>query len=358
MQIAMSEREPRSRRLTLETIAVALSACLLEAWGLVQIQAVPQADLRQFLPLHFGISGLVLAWLGLTFQRGKTSPEPALLALATLSLGPLGSGGCCLAMLGNCLLLNSRRQGFMHWYDMLFREERKTSGQELFELLEMGRVRSEESQAIVSFTDFLAFGTPEQKQAIMTLMAKNFRPTFAPALLQAINDDEATVRVMAATAAAHVEKGFLERFLVAKRQSEERPDDFNAQLDLAYLLDDYGYTGLLDSARERENRIAAMALYQRCTHLAPQEARPWFAMGRLSLRGGDNPHAITCFHKAMSLGKNRIEVAVWLSEALFKERRFGELRHLADDLVRDRHAASALNENVRQALSLWIGEDA
>jgi tetratricopeptide (TPR) repeat protein len=355
----MIEMEPRSRRwLTLETIAVALSACLLEAWGLVQAEANLQADLRQIMLLHLGVSGLVLVWLVLTFVRGKTRPEPTILALATLALGPLGSGGCFLAMLGSYMVPNKRPQGFIRWYKTLFWEENKTSGQELYELLATGRARTEDSEAIVSFTDFLAFGTPAQKQAILTLLAKNFRPTFSPALLQAINDDEATVRVMAATAAAHIEKGFLEQSLARKQQSEEKPDDFNVQLDLAHLLDDYGYTGLLGPVRERENRIAAMALYQRCVNLAPNDARPWFAMGRLSLRGGDHTHAIACFRQAMALGKSQIDVAVWLSEALFKEKRFGELRHLADELFRDKEALSPLNESVRQAVYLWIGENA
>jgi tetratricopeptide (TPR) repeat protein len=353
------EMQPRSRRwLTLETIAVALSAFLLEAWGIVQTEADLQADLRQIMLLHLGVSGLILVWLALTFLRKKTGPEPTILALATLALGPLGSGGCFLVMFGLYFLLHKKPQGFMNWYETLFREENKTSGQELFELLETGRARTEDSEVIVSFTDFLAFGTPEQKQAILTLLAKNFRPTFAPALLQALNDGEATVRVMAATAAAHVEKGFLEQSLARKQQSEEKPDDFNAQMDLAHLLDDYGYTGLLDPVREHENRISALALYHRCASLAPNDARPWFAIGRLSLRGGDNTHAITCFRKAMSLDKSQINVAVWLSEALFKERRFGELRHLAGELFSDGDSLSALNENVRHAVYLWIGENA
>ena len=354
----MTEEEPRGRRgLKLETMAIALSACLLEAWWLVQTQAPPHADLRRIILLHAGVGGLTLAWFVWTLWRKQTSPEPALLALATLSLGPLGSGGCFLAMLGSALRLHQQRQGFMHWYAMMFREERKTSSQELFELLETGRARSNDTHAVVSFTDFLNVGTPEQKQAILTLLAKNFRPAFAPALLQAINDDEATVRVMAATASAHVEKGFAERSLAAQQESEEKPDDFDAQMHLATLLDDYGYTGLLGPARERENRIAAMALYERCAHLAPQDPRPWFAMGRLSVRGGDNARAIACFHKAIALGTNQIDVAVWLSEALFKERRFGELRHLADEFFHTQEAFSALNENVRHAVSLWMGEN-
>jgi hypothetical protein len=81
-------------------------------------------------------------------------------------------------------------------------------------------------------------------------------------------------------------------------------------------------------------------------------------MGRLSLRGGDHTHAIACFRQAMALGKSQIDVAVWLSEALFKEKRFGELRHLADALFRDKEALSPLNESVRQAVYLWIGENA
>jgi hypothetical protein len=60
----------------------------------------------------------------------------------------------------------------------------------------------------------------------------------------------------------------------------------------------------------------------------------------------------------MSLGKSPIDVAVWLSEALFKERRFGELRHLAGELFRDENSLSALTENVRHAVYLWIGENA
>jgi tetratricopeptide (TPR) repeat protein len=340
---------------TLETIGVTVSAFLVEGWGITQIAADPDAGLLDILFLHLGVSGFVLLWLAITLIRKRIGPEPSLIALTTLSLGPLGNAGI-LVMFVIYFLLGQHSQGFMDWYIALFQEENKTSAQDLFDRLETGRVRSEDSEAIVSFADFLIFGTPEQKQAILMLLAKNFRPAFGPVLLQAINDEDATIRVMAATAAAHVENDFLEKSLALKKQSEDRPNDFDAQMALAYLLDDYGFTGLLDPDRERENRTSASAIYRRCTGLEPNDARPWFAMGRLSLRGGDNAQAIACFHEALSLGKSRTDVAVWLIEAFFKEKRFGELRQLASELDHDLDSLSALNENVKRAVHLWRGE--
>jgi len=49
---------------------------------------------------------------------------------------------------------------------------------------------------------------------------------------------------------------------------------------------------------------------------------------------------------------------VWLSEALFKERRFSELRHLASELNRDGDSLVTLNENLMHSVHLWSGEDA
>ena len=342
---------------TLEMIGVTVSAFLVEGWGITQIAADPDAGLLDILLLHLGVSGFVLVWLGITLIRKKIGPEPSLIALATLSLGPLGNAGVLL-MLVIYFLLGKRSQDFMDWYVALFHEENKTSAQDLFERLETGRARNKDSEAIVSFADFLTFGTPEQKQAILTLLAKNFRPAFGPVLLQAINDEDATIRVMAATAAAHVENDFLEKSLALKKQSEEKPNDFNAQMALAYLLDDYGFTGLLDPDRERENRTSAVAIYRRCTELEPHDARPWFAMGRLSLRGGDNTQAIAYFRQALSLGKSQTDVAVWLIEALFKEKRFGELRQLVGELDYDLDSLAALNENVKRVVHLWRGENA
>jgi len=291
--------------LTLETIGIALIAFLIEAWGMVQIASTPEVDVWQIMLLHIRVSGFLLVWLALTFLRKKTGPEPTILALTTCALGPLGSVGV-LIMYAIYFLFSKQSQGFIYWYTELFPEDSKTSAKELFEHLETGQARKEDSESIVSFADFLAFGTPQQKEAILTLLAKNFRPTFASVLLQAINDDEATVRVMAATAVAYVENNFMEKYLVRKKQSEEKPDDFDAQMDLAYLLDDYCYTGLLDPNREYENRLSALAHYRRCASLAPNDARPWFAMGRLNLRGGDNEQAITCFRQALSLEIIRI----------------------------------------------------
>ena len=350
---------PYKRRywFTLEMLVVAVSAFLVEVWGLWQIRASLDTALHQVVIWHLSVSGFVFLWFALAFIRKKTGPEPSLLALATLALGPLGSAGIFIMFVIH-FLLGKHSQRFMDWYATLFQEENKTSAQELFERLETGRARSEDSEAIVSFADFLAFGTPQQKQAILTLLAKNFRPEFGPILLQAINDEDATIRVMAATAAAHVENNFLEKSLAMKKQSEKKPNDFEAHMNLAHLLDDYGFTGLLDPDRERENRVSALSIYRRCSELVPDDVRPWVAMGRMSLRGGDNTEAIACFRKALTLKKSQPEVAAWLLEALFEENAFDEVRQLASELDFDLDSLAALNDNVKRAIYLWRGEDA
>lgn len=337
-----------------ETLVVAALACCVETWALY-LAAEKQVGWLDLGLIHLVVDCIVIAWAVWAKRRIDGIRTGVALAVAVVALGPVGSLGIMLMVV---LLAMFRRQakGFLEWYLSLFPEDERSVGRDLYDRLITGRARDDDSESVASFADFLDHGTPQQKQTILALLARNFRPVFAPALRGAMNDSDATVRVMAATAVARIENSFLEQSLRFRAACEEKPNDYATWLDSARLFDDYAFTGILDADREKENRIRAHEAYLRCAGIDPAQAAPIIALGRLALRSGKAEEASTWFERSIELAPGRVDLVVWLMEALFKRGDFSRVRSLSVGLGEDLDQVAGLIEEVKRSVRLWRGE--
>lgn len=304
-------------------LAVAVLTLCLEGWGLAALDhghlAVPAAA-----ALHVVLSAAALA---LAWRRGWQLGY-ALLAISVAAFGPLGAFGCLVAAAAH-LRFARTSTAFEVWYGSLFPEEEDDPGRALYERIIAGRETATDPESLASFTDVLEFGTRDQKEAVITLLTRHFRPAFAPALRLAMRDPTPSVRVQAATAMAHIEGEVLERTLELARAAEAAPRDAAAQLALARHYDDYAFSGLLDQQRERENRRLALLAYGDYLALRPGEGAARVAIARIHLREGRPVEALEILEACLADGLITREGLGWIMECLYRLGRYDALRDFA-----------------------------
>ncbi|HYH38324.1 MAG TPA: hypothetical protein VD860_08905 [Azospirillum sp.] len=339
---------------TAEFVAVALLALAAEA-GVVLLALgfwpVPGA-VYGAVAGHLGLTVLLALWLPWRHRRGLDLRLPGLLAVTTLFLGPMGPA----ATLGCALLFavfSRYAMGFQDWYLSLFPESQVEPAQELYELIVSGREQAHLAAA-ESFTDVMAVGTPQQKQAVIALVARHFRPAFTPALKQGLSDADPSVRVQAATATARVEHEFNERWQSLDKAVAGNPQDVATRVALARHLDDYAFCGLLDANREAEVRQKALDGYRACVAMAPDDDEIRHDFGRLLLRLDLVEEAADTLESLVASASDR-RLLVWYAESLFRLGRFADLRALCARRPEILGPDADLPDTLHAVMALWNG---
>lgn len=304
---------------------------------------------------HLGVSALLVIWLLTRRKRDLDLRLPGLLTVSTPVLGPAGAAAVLFSSLCH-VVFRRHATGFHDWYLSLFPENETVPAQELFELIVSGREQAHVA-ASESFTDVMTVGSPVQKQAVIALVSRHFRPAFTPALKLGLADSDPSVRVQAATATARVEHEFNERWLALDEAVRENSDDPVRRAALARHLDEYAFCGLLDTNREAELREKALAGYRRALDLAPGDGTLRHDLGRLLLRLGHVEEAERILAPLITVRPER-GVLVWYAECLFKLGRFDALRGLCRDHAQVMGGGSAAPDALGSVVQLWAGDDA
>lgn len=339
---------------TAEFLLVALAALGVDL-GVVQLALgawpVPGAAYGAIAG-HLALTVLLSLWLLWRQRRGLDLRLPGLLAVTTLFLGPLGPAAtlACAMMFA---IFSRYAMGFQDWYLSLFPESQVEPAQELYELIVSGREQAHLAAA-ESFTDVMAVGTPQQKQAVIALVARHFRPAFTPALKQGLSDADPSVRVQAATATARVEHEFNERWQSLDKAVASNPRDMATRFALARHLDNYAFCGLLDANREAEVRQKALDGYRACVAMAPDDDETRHDFGRLLLRLGLVEEAADTLEPLVDRASDR-RLLVWYAESLFRLGRFVDLRSLCARRSELLGPDTDLPDTLRDVMALWNG---
>ncbi|MBP2290538.1 tetratricopeptide repeat protein [Azospirillum rugosum] len=336
------------------------TADLLAALALVLVAEAGVVTCAAWLGSPFGLAGAIAAhagivaavafWVRSRVRRGLDLRLAGLLLVTTPVLGPLGPVCTLLTTLLHALF-RRYATGFQDWYLSLFPESQSEPAQELYELIVSGRETSHLAAA-ESFTDVMSVGSPQQKQAVIALVARHFRPAFTPALKAGLADSDPSVRVQAATATARVEHEFNERWLELEEAVRANPQDARAGLALARHLDDYAFCGLLDTNREQEIRDKAQDGYRRSLELAPDDDDARHDFGRLLLRCGLVEEAARALEPLIERTDDR-RVLFWYAECLFRLGRYGDLRVLAQRRADLMPIGADSTDTLASVMALW-----
>ncbi len=306
---------------------------------------------------HVAMTVALVLWSVQRGGRGGAMRLSSLLAMTAATLGPLGAAGALLAG-GMLALYQLKSHSFDDWYRSIFPDFQLDPARKLYEDLQSGREEGGTLDSVASFADILAFGTVRQKQSVIALIARHFRPEFSPALHRALTDIDASVRVQAATAIAKIEDDFSRRWVALEERLKRSPRNFAAAHALAVHLDDYGYTGLLDTSREKEIRHQALGAYRLSHGLNPADNSIQLAIGRLLVREGDYEMAAIALEPLVAAGEADAAAAGWYCECLYGLGRFDELQSLADDWCARHGDDEIANDNLVSALRMWRGRKA
>jgi tetratricopeptide (TPR) repeat protein len=340
---------------TLSILAVAVGATLLEAFLLFLLyEALGPAWIAGL------IHAVVIALLALAAWKirpnGGHSRYLVLLFVTTFFLGIFGPLGTMLAML---LHVQFRRNAtpFEEWYASLFPDHFDAPSEKLYEMLTRGLADSAKQENVTSFTDVLQYGSIEQKRAVISLLTRDFKPEFAPALQSALSDSNPAVRVQAATAAASIENAFLERAMELEQAAKASPGDTEALLAVARHFDNYAFSGILDGDRQAENRRRAEETYKAALELDPRLADAMLGVGRLMVRIGRLEEAARWFESAFARGVLRPSELAWYMEAVFRLGDFDRLRYAVAGFGDDLLADNTISDRLRDVILAWQGVD-
>lgn len=301
---------------------------------------------------HVLVTGLTVGIAYRVRQRKRVSRFLALLAISTAFCGPFGPLGTGFALM---LHFYFRRNAtpFEEWYMSLFPDEVDQPVRQLYEMLTRGLSEAAASKSLSSFTDVLTYGTIDQKQAVITLLSREFRPEFAPALLTALADDNPAVRVQAATAAANIENNFLNKLMELEAAAKATPGDVATQTALAHFFDDYAFSGILDDDRQAENRRRAEEAYQTLLKLDPENSDTILRIGRLLIRSGRVDEAIEWFEWGFPQGAINPQSISWYLEALFRKGDYVRLRSASRAFGEELINSPEVGERMRDIVKLW-----
>jgi polysaccharide biosynthesis protein PelE len=303
---------------------------------------------------HTAVTLALAAWSRWSPAMRADVRLPLLLAASTAGLGPVGPLGT-LVTIALARWYARKAIPFEQWYRSLFPGISQDSSTEQLE-----RMAESDADAgsLSAFADVLAFGNLTQKQALISLISRDFRPAFGPVLRRALVDGQSAIRVQAATAMNKLENSIHARTLELTRQTRENPGDVDTLRKLARHYDDHLYSGLLDAKREEEVRAKAIEIYRQCVAAEPGDFESHLAVGRLLLRGGSPEEAAKWLGQSMQTDQRTPQAALWYMESLFRSGRFAELRRLSRSQRESHENLVDFPVDALDAVRLWAGEEA
>lgn len=310
-------------------LLLAVASFVVETVALLKMQQVVITLLAVGL-VHVAVCSVLWGFAVFNMWRDRWRRGDLLLALMITTTGPIGAMGCVFAFILH-KLYSRKARSFQEWYESLFPDEVRDAAMELFDDIESGRESLASASSVTSFGDILAYGSFEQKLAVLALVSRHFRPEFAVPLKQALEDESAAIRVRAATAMAEVENTYLNRALRLSKALDEEPDNFDVNLAMARFLDDYVYSGILDEATETKNRREAFKYYEKCHELDRSNQDVHLAIARILLREGKHEETVNWLRYAQGHGLTDPRADDWFMESLYVMGDFDALRAAAAD---------------------------
>jgi hypothetical protein len=136
------------------------------------------------------------------------------------------------------------------------------------------RMRLDRAHATRPLLDVVIEGAQSEKFDALSLMAKRFVPALAPALKQALEDKDGTVRVLAATVMARQHNACTKRIGDAQAMTRAAPDRPDGWRELGQAHLDYARSGLLEASRADTELGHAQTHLTRAAQLGRGEEDP------------------------------------------------------------------------------------
>ena len=303
--------------------------------------------------IHLAISVVVSLIAYAQYRAGLDVQHLALLAIVSSVTGIFGAVGSLLGFIFT-LIFRTRSHDFREWYSLIFPTDLPSEPQTIYDSIIEGLDENPSSYSVMPFADVMKLGSENQKRRALAKMTSRFSPRFAPAFKSALNDNNNTIRVQAATAIAKVEREFASKLNRIEQARALMPNDPLLTLALAKFYDDYAFTGVLDSELEKLNRERAINAYKSYLQQDPNSEEAWVAVGRLLYRDHQWEAAAEWFRAALDRGWKVNTMVLWYFECLFRLGQHRDLRRAILEYGRAITGQEELPHDVRDAVTLWM----
>ncbi len=300
----------------------------------------------------------VLAW------RPAAVPDAATATLRmTAALLPfLGPIAPALALM--VLAIPAVRPHTVHdaaeWHEHLFPNLAADPINERIDAIGRHQLGGQSSSEIESFYDVLRWGKLSEKEHVLSLISRSYRPEFAPVLNEALNGDDLGLRAQAAAGLSLLETRTSARLATLQHALREAPDDaarVKATILLAQALSTAAHSSLYDENRTAEMRREISALLGPIVAAGSsdpaQSAMLRAILGRTMIQLGDVDAACVTLEPVVAASEHADAAFGWLVEALFRKSDFIGLTALIDRR-RDLTAALVARDGpLAPALAFW-----
>jgi hypothetical protein len=236
---------------------------------------------------HLAIVATAGVWLWRQKGTGADLSGAGLALLGCLIAGPLGA---LLATIAVVWLARQKPDTHLlaAWYERIALAGDTDPVTALCNSVDMGRTVQTAADIPRVFADVMAHGTLEDRQTALGLIARQFSPSYAPALRAALVSSEPVIRVQAAAVAVKV-RAELKSTLHATLARHAASDDVHGTLALAAELHDMAHSLLLEdtdraAAERRSGALVAQAIDGRTAAMfAHDRALPSLSPGTRTL---------------------------------------------------------------------------
>ena len=300
----------------------------------------------------------LLAWRYAVAQDAAIATFRMTAALL-LFLGPIA-----LALATLLLVIQIVRPQAIHdaaaWHEHLFPNLAADPINEQIEAIGRHQPGSQNSSEIESFYDVLHWGKLSEKEHVLSLISRSYRPEFAPVLREALGGDDLGLRAQAAAGLSLLETRTSARISTLQQAWREAPTDelrVKAAILLAQALSTAAHSSLYDETRTAEMRREISALLSPIVAVGSndpaQRAMLSAILGRTMIQLGDVDAAVVTLEPVVAASEHADAAFGWLVEALFRKSDFTGLTAL---IARRRDLAAALvarDGPLAPALAFW-----
>lgn len=281
---------------------------------------------------HMALVGFLVRYVYHCFNKHEDLRFPFLLLISVFGLGPFGAAGFLLLSILYPLYRKSATPPSV-WFADLFPEEEILLFGKIYQRVKSGWDDYSQPNEVDSFQDLFNHGALSQKQAVLDAIVKDFNPTYAPILKQALNDTQNTVRIQAAAIVAKIDDEFAMKQTQLLEEEEEEPGKPEHLLKIAEHIDTYVSAGLQDISTLKRLTAKAIDYYQKYLQLKPDDLRTWFAIGKLLFNQKDYEHFLIWCDDYRKEHRDLPRLFhSWHLEALYRLHRYEELADHAGGL--------------------------
>ena len=348
------EARPNLPLCYLPTVIIAIPSMVLD-FLLIGAFVKGSVNTFEFVVVHSMICSLLLVMAYACSKTKKDTRLPYLNVVAGYILGPLGTFGCLWVWLVE-IYYRRKATSFEDWYASLFPEEEEEFKDQLIEKLENMK-KSHGNTGLTPFMDIFAFGSIEQKQMAIALMAKNYHPIFASSLKHATRDRNNAVRVQAASAIAQIDNNMISQILKLEKQLKTEPDNDEVVLQIGQLYDDYAFTGLIDDTRKKEYLEKSLVAYIEYHKKNLENQGVIISIGRLYLRINQYEKARDWLKKHLYIGSEQPKIVFWYMESLYYLNDFKELREASNTFKDHEEYLEKFSPAIVDVVKLWSSQE-